>query len=452
VVIKRLCCDDDSSIRSDCQWSNADYLKNNNLDESELPQVMITKGINKGKLHPRSNKGKLPAHVPEPLFLADPNHRRKGLSGELIKLDLAKKDVKFTMTRMDSTRITKNFGYMARTLKDHDESEFEGLGKAVLEHHFDNHIHCGSWCKRKDETEAQRRSGAKYYRSKETDNKLYVLLQEKCERFLSPERLKELAHSLDTNMNEAFNQVCTWFAPKNKVFAGTGSLHNRIAFAVGINSLGVDVFFRRLFKALCLPLSDNVAYYLKLREANRHKRLEKVKTREAKRHKTKRKRDKLVDDTRVAKMELRKRLGTYRRGMNLDGPVEDEEPPAKKLRASTASQYCEYCGKKGHVTRRSNACDAKHSTVKRFRKFDGSLLTDHPHIAPEEDEDAALAEVDCEAMDHMPFDASYNSEDDEDLAAFLLEDGALDDDDNDEGDEGDDDVRHSSKGIQRAAL
>jgi uncharacterized protein with PIN domain len=30
VVIRRLCCDDDSSIRVDCQWSNADYLKNNN--------------------------------------------------------------------------------------------------------------------------------------------------------------------------------------------------------------------------------------------------------------------------------------------------------------------------------------------------------------------------------------------------------------------------------------
>jgi hypothetical protein len=26
VIIKRLCCDDDSSIRTDCQWSNADYL------------------------------------------------------------------------------------------------------------------------------------------------------------------------------------------------------------------------------------------------------------------------------------------------------------------------------------------------------------------------------------------------------------------------------------------
>ena len=39
VVIKRLCCDNDSSIRADCQWSNADYLKNNNTNV--LPKVVI---------------------------------------------------------------------------------------------------------------------------------------------------------------------------------------------------------------------------------------------------------------------------------------------------------------------------------------------------------------------------------------------------------------------------
>jgi hypothetical protein len=40
VVIKRLCCDDDSSIRADCQWSNADYLMNNGTDV--LPKVPIS--------------------------------------------------------------------------------------------------------------------------------------------------------------------------------------------------------------------------------------------------------------------------------------------------------------------------------------------------------------------------------------------------------------------------
>jgi hypothetical protein len=316
------------------------------------------------------------------------------------------------MTRMDSTRITKNFGYMARTLKDRAESEYEDAGKACLEHQFDNHIYCGSWCKRKDETEQQRKTSVKYYPNMENDGKLYQVLKEKTERFLCQDRLAESAHTLYTNMNEAFNQVCTWFAPKNKVFAGTGSLHNRIAFAVSINSLGVEFFFKQLFKALGLPLTDNVAYYLALREKNRNKRLIKVKTKEVKKVKNKQKIDKLGEDTKIAKMELRKRLGTYRRGMNLEGPVEDDvvavagaaEQPPKKAKGSN---YCAYCGKAGHLTRRSKDCTAKQSTVKRFRKADGLLLSAAPSIGLSVEPaaltaEALLAQEDCDAIDLMP--------------------------------------------------
>jgi hypothetical protein len=323
VVIKRLCCDDDSSIRADCQWSNADYLKNNGTDT--LPKVTITKGKNKGKLQDRPDKGKLPAFVPEPLFVADPNHRRKGLTGELIKLDTS-------MTRMDSTRIGKNFGYMARTLKDRDPTEYVDAAKACLEHHFDSHEFCGDWCKRKDESDKSKKTSVKYYRCKERDAKLYSVLSDKMEHFCTQEHLSEMAHSLDTNMNEAFNQVCTWFAPKNKVFAGSGSLHNRITFAVGINSLGVEPCFKRLFKAVGIPLTDNVAYYLKLKEKNRNKRLAKVKTKDAKLNKNKRKYDKLAENVKIAKMELHKRQDTYRYGMNLDDPVDLDavKPLARK--------------------------------------------------------------------------------------------------------------------------
>jgi hypothetical protein len=108
VVIWRVCCDDDSLIRADCQWSNADYLKNYNNDT--LSMVSKKVGINKGELQPRQDNGKLPGHGPEPIFVADPNHRRKGRKGELIKLDLSTAKEKMTMTRMDSTWIGKNFG------------------------------------------------------------------------------------------------------------------------------------------------------------------------------------------------------------------------------------------------------------------------------------------------------------------------------------------------------
>jgi hypothetical protein len=50
-----------------------------------------------------------------------------------------------------------------------------------------------------------------------------------------------------------------------------------------VNSLGVEAFFKRLFKSLGIPLTQNVSYYLELKERNHNnKRLAKVKTHEAK--------------------------------------------------------------------------------------------------------------------------------------------------------------------------
>jgi hypothetical protein len=395
-------------IRADCQWSNADYLKNYNT--TTVPKVPITKGPNKGKLQDRPDKGKLPAHVPEPLFVADPNHRRKGLTGELIKLDSSTADKKMTMTRMDSTRIGKNFGYMARTLKDRDPTEYVAAAKACLEHHFDCHTYCGNWCKRKDETEQQRQSSIKYYRCKQKDAKLYALLSDKMERFCTQERLDEMAHTLDTNMNEAFNQICTWFAPKNKVFAGTGSLHNRIAFAVGINSLGLDVFFHRPFMKMGIPGTDNVAYYLKTKKNIHVKRLAKLKVRESKHKRNKRKHEKLAEHTKIAKKEFHKRQGTYWKGMNLDDTM-DDEPAAKR-----AAKFCEYCGKSSHLTKRSKKCTAQESSVKRFNKENGTLLlqANLPIGAALEpavlDAEAELAAEDCCDMDLTPFEADYSSD------------------------------------------
>jgi hypothetical protein len=61
-----VCIDDDASTRSMLKWSNEDWMKNNNT--TEKPTIVISKGPNKGKQQPRPNKGRLPGHIPEPIF------------------------------------------------------------------------------------------------------------------------------------------------------------------------------------------------------------------------------------------------------------------------------------------------------------------------------------------------------------------------------------------------
>jgi hypothetical protein len=139
-IIKRVCCDDDASTRSLMRWFNADYMKNNNT--TVRPTIAKTRGDNAGEMKPRPDVGKLPGHIPEPAFVADPNHRKKVLTGDLYKLNKKPVSQKFGMTTMDITRLGTGFGYMIRSLHKRPKSEWENAGKAVVEHHFNNHEFC----------------------------------------------------------------------------------------------------------------------------------------------------------------------------------------------------------------------------------------------------------------------------------------------------------------------
>jgi hypothetical protein len=358
-VVARICCDDDASTRSLVRWSNEDYMRNNNT--TVVPKVPISKGPNKGKLQDRPDKGRLKAVVPEPLFVADPNHRRKVLTGELVALADEKVAVKETMTKMDSTRIGKNFGYFIRALPRMDECQYIDAARAVIEHHFDDHTYCGQWCPRKGMTADQLKASERYYRSKdkESDAKLYKTLSDKLARFISLDRLQEVAHGMDSQVNESLNNTISWLAPKNKVYCASSSLSNRIGIAVGINSLGMVEYFSRLLKSLGIIMTPNIKHFLEVREKSRSNRLKAIKTRDKKKLRNEKKHLALKEHTEIAKKERAKREGTYKRGMNMDcvdGYTEDDlrQQPNRKKRKTDA--VCKLCGRKGHSTARSKKC------------------------------------------------------------------------------------------------
>jgi hypothetical protein len=107
---------------------------------------------------------------------------------------------------------------------------------------------------------------------------------------------------MDTNMNEGFNNICTWFLPKNKDFAGSGSLDNRISFAVCINSIGALPFYTKLFRRLGSTMTDNDHHFLKVKEAARMRKIQTRKTQQAKKDRNKNKYLKLQEATRIAKI------------------------------------------------------------------------------------------------------------------------------------------------------
>ena len=315
-----------------------------------------------------------------------------------------------TFTKMDMTRLGKNFGYMIRSLPMLDEDKCVGAGKAVVEHHFDCHDYCGSWCIRKSHNEQQRKEKKRYYRCKTKDKKLCLLLTEMLEKFITLDRLKEVAHGMDTQVNESFNNTASWFAPKNKAHCGSQSLRVRIAMALGINSVGALEYFEKLFAELGITMTDGVRQSLRVKETVRMKRLAKVKTTQAKKKRKEAHFKALKQQETNAKKERAKRDGTHRRGMNLDDNDELNfvTPTNKK---GPSQRVCPHCGKKGHSTTRSKKCDYYNGGKPDPPHHQQVPLNDPPITSAIDPPDNAL---DMERHDSMP-----PQDDDSDLDLFM---------------------------------
>jgi hypothetical protein len=180
---------------------------------------------------------------------------------------------------------------------------------------------------------------------------------EKINWFITFDRLKEVAHGMDTQVNESFNNTASWFAPKNKVYCGSCSLTNHLSIALEINTLGITEYFRRLFKRLGIHLTRNVKHWLEMKDQTRSSRLARIKTKEMKKDRIKRKHEDLLKDEATAKHKRAKREGAavYKSGINMqDEEVDDRPTPAQKK--SRTQVTCPHCRLKGHATKRSRSC------------------------------------------------------------------------------------------------
>lgn len=255
VGLSKVITDDDSTMRSQCCWSNASYALANGGKE---PTYVDLNGDRKT----RKDSGKLSYPTPEPSFLADPAHRTKTLKGELYRLNNKKVDDKHGMGAADCIRISTNFTYMCHKLPSLPMEQWVNSSKAVLEHHFDNHEFCGDFCVRKLESEDEMNDSSKFYRSKVHDKELYETLHKLLARFITKDRLEEVGHGNDTKVNESLNMTIQWFAPKIKTLCGSVSLSNRLNIAIGVHLLGFDVFFKRLLEKMGVPISLATNDYL----------------------------------------------------------------------------------------------------------------------------------------------------------------------------------------------
>ena len=249
-ALKAVVADDDTKMPVRCNWNSASH-----------------------PLGLGHANGTLRNNIPRPNFLADPAHRKKTVRNKLYKLLQKKKGDRHGFTEGDLLRIVTNFIYCVRQLPTILEDEWVDSVKAVLDHHFDDHKNCGEYCQRKKDLEFHiPDDGTKVYRCKTKDKKLYDVLTALLANFITLERLREVGHGMDTNVNESLNNSIAWLAPKNKTYSGSDSLLNRVAMAIGINALGYERFYTAVFRELGIDVPAATTMYLSQQTQSRDSR------------------------------------------------------------------------------------------------------------------------------------------------------------------------------------
>jgi hypothetical protein len=343
LAVDQMVIDDDASTRALVSHCLAELAKNNPAFEWPVDD--------KGKKIPKSKDvGQLPLDHPVVRFLADLMHRIRCFGKYVFALALAPQSTS-TCTMVDAYRLKRNFGYWILSYHKYDFDIFQAKSKAVVEHHFNNHVHCDAWCAMKKADITQAATGNLKYRCKKENPKMYQDLSLILERFTETEKLKECHHGYSSQKNEAMNKSITRYVPKDSTFSESKSLASRIDLAIGVDSVGHPEYYQRLFDKMTIKLPGITKRVLE--KMNNKRKYDQI-------YQALPKRKRIRSNNKFAKMKdgLKKQMAdkaiglSYETGMNLAENTDEvgEEKSKKK------KDFCKYCGATTHKTRRSKSC------------------------------------------------------------------------------------------------
>jgi hypothetical protein len=352
--VKEMVIDDDASTRallSHCLSELAEFVAG-----YQWPVDSNGKKVPKAK-----DIGKLPFDHPIIIFLADLMHRIRCFGKYVFAMAVAPLSTS-TCTMVDAYRLKRNFGYWLLSYHTKDFDTFQQKSKAVVEHHFNNHAHCDDWCSMKKADATQTAIGNLKYRCKINDKKMYEDMCKVLHRFTESAKLKECHHGYSSQKNESMNQLISRYVPKDKTFCQSMSLNSRICLAVGVDSVGHEEYYERLFEKMKIPFPDNTRIMLrsmkKKRDYDRNYQAQPTQ----KRKRSVKKFDSTKD--RLKKQMADKALGVaYRSGMNMEPNSNDEPGENTKVKKG-----CIACGAMDHRTRRAKACKYSRWSEQDFRE------------------------------------------------------------------------------------
>jgi hypothetical protein len=174
VCAKEMVLDDDASARvllTHCLKELADFVLG-----FEWPKDSAGKRIAK-------DAGKPPVDHPVILFLADLMQRIRCFGKHVFGLALAPQSTS-TCTMVDAHQLKRNFEHwMLLSCHTMTFDMFREKSKAVVEHHFNNHAHCGDWCAVKNADATKATIGELKHRCKKGSKKMHEDTSQIMDRF-----------------------------------------------------------------------------------------------------------------------------------------------------------------------------------------------------------------------------------------------------------------------------
>jgi hypothetical protein len=118
--------------------------------------------------------------------------------------------------------------------------------------------------------EALRETGLRF-RCKVRNKELHAFMKEHHEKFMEDSKLRQLWHKYDTNNVKAFNKFLTKFLPKDKTYCQTIENKARSMLAVGLQSVGCQKFYKRVFSrtGVVLEEDDMTSLFLQKEDADK---------------------------------------------------------------------------------------------------------------------------------------------------------------------------------------
>jgi len=385
----KICTDDDSTMRARLRWNNDDHK----AFYGTFPMVEIMKGKDKGKMRLRKCTGQLKPNIQEPVFVADPAHRKKTLRNRLYSFNNLSVKKKYGFGPADITRIVKNFSYFINSLPSIDHGEWETRACCVLDHHFDCHTNCGDFCLRKKELleKTPEENKKKFYRCKTKDCKLYEALHDIVSGFVTMKRLEEVGHGMDTQPNEALNNTIAWKAPKGKTYCGSSSLENRISMAVSTHLIGPEEYFKRLYGLMGMQVRPGTAHYLRLQA-------KKLETKRGKQKKVDVKRRRNEKNFEKLKEQLAKQIQDIKRGNEYRSGVAMEVTNNTGLCAPVTVKACR-CTATDHLRTSSSKCPWNKKNIAETTEAEQQAILDTVEVLDDlnkEETDEILAAIDAD--------------------------------------------------------